>query len=151
MQIASNGTSFHCRIDGRGGPWVMLAHGLATDLSMWDELVEALKGRYRVLRYDSRGHGGSPATEGDYSLDMLVADAVGILDMLGIAQCHFGGLSMGGMVTLGVLLDHQSRITSAVIADSRHTTTPEFTAAWHARAGGGRQAGARGGVASTAG
>jgi 3-oxoadipate enol-lactonase len=118
MQIASNGSTFHCRIDGGRGPWVMLAHGLATDLTMWDELVAALKGSYRVLRYDARGHGGSPATEGDYSLDMLVADAVGILDLLGIAQCHFGGLSMGGMVTLGMLLDHPARITSAVIADS---------------------------------
>ena len=126
----------------------MLAHGLATDLTMWDELTEALKDRYRVLRYDARGHGGSPATEGDYSLDMLVADAVGILDVLGIAQCHFGGLSMGGMVTLGMLLDHPTRITSAVIADSRHTTTPDFTAAWHARAGV-RQGGIEAVVAST--
>ena len=86
MQIASNGSTFNCRIDGGSGPWVMLAHGLATDLAMWDELTEALKDRYRVLRYDARGHGGSPATEGDYSLDMLVADAVGILDMLGNAR-----------------------------------------------------------------
>jgi 3-oxoadipate enol-lactonase len=138
MQIESNGSTFHCRIDGSGGPsqgpWVMLAHGLATDLTMWDELTDALKGRYRVLRYDARGHGGSAATEGDYSLDMLVADAIGILDRLNIAQCHFGGLSMGGMVTLGMLLDHPARIMSAIIADSRHTTTPDFTAAWHARA-----------------
>jgi len=140
---------FHCRIDGGSGPWVMLAHGLATDLTMWDELVEALKDRYRVLRYDARGHGGSPATEGDYSLDMLVADAVGILDMLGIAQCHFGGLSMGGMVTLGMLLDHPKRLKSGIIADSRHTTTPDFTAAWHQRAAEVRQGGIDAVVAST--
>jgi 3-oxoadipate enol-lactonase len=149
MQIVGNGSTFHCRVDGGRGPWVMLAHGLATDLTMWDELTEALKDHYRVLRYDARGHGGSPATEGDYSLDMLVADAVGILDVLGIAQCHFGGLSMGGMVTLGMLLDHPTRITSAVIADSRHTTTPDFTAAWHARAEEVRQGGIEAVVAST--
>jgi 3-oxoadipate enol-lactonase len=149
MQIASNGSMFHCCVDGSRGPWVMLAHGLATDLTMWDELTDVLKDRYRVLRYDARGHGGSPATEGDYSLDMLVADAVGILDMLGIAQCHFGGLSMGGMVTLGMLLDHPARIARAVIADSRHTTTPEFTAAWHARAEEVRQGGIEAVVAST--
>ena len=150
MQIASNGTAFplpHRR--RRAAHRVMLAHGLATDLTMWDELTEALKDHYRVLRYDARGHGGSPATEGDYSLDMLVADAVGILDMLGIAQCHFGGLSMGGMVTLGMLLDHPTRITSAVIADSRHTTTPDFTAAWHARAEEVGQGGIEAVVAST--
>ena len=53
MQVASNGSTFHCRIDGGSGPWVMLAHGLATDLTMWDELTDALKGSYRVLRYDA--------------------------------------------------------------------------------------------------
>jgi 3-oxoadipate enol-lactonase len=130
MQITSNGSTFHCRIDGDSGPWVMFSHGLATDLTMWDELAAALKGRYRVLRYDARGHGESAATEGDYSLDMLVADAAGILDALDITQTHFVGLSMGGMVAQGLLLDHPHRMTSAVIADSRHTTTPEFTQAW---------------------
>ncbi len=48
---------FNCRTDGDRGPWVTLSHGLATDLSMWDELTEALSDRYRVLRYDARGHG----------------------------------------------------------------------------------------------
>jgi 3-oxoadipate enol-lactonase len=61
---------------------------------------------------------------------MLVADAAGILDALDITQTHFVGLSMGGMVAQGPLLDHPHRMTSAVIADSRHTTTPEFTQAW---------------------
>lgn len=62
ITVESNGLSFQCRIDGRG-PWVMLSHGLATDLTMWDELTDALKDRYRVLRYDARGHGGSVAPE----------------------------------------------------------------------------------------
>ena len=130
MQVNSNGSTFNCRVDGAGGPWVLLSHGLATDLTMWDELADALKGRYRVLRYDARGHGGSAAPEGDYALDQLVADAAGILDALAVAQAHFCGLSMGGMVGLGLMLDHPARIKSAVIADSRHTTTPEFTKAW---------------------
>ncbi len=133
MHIESNGSTFHCRIDGHG-PWVMLSHGLATDLTMWDELTESLQDRYSVLRYDARGHGESAAPGGDYTLDMLVADAVGILDALGIEKCHFGGLSMGGMVTLGLLLDHPSRLRSGIIADSRHTTRPDFTEAWLARA-----------------
>jgi 3-oxoadipate enol-lactonase len=134
MQIESNGSTFHCRIDGDQGPWVMLSHGLATDMTMWDELTDALKSRYRVLRYDARGHGGSAATEGDYTLAMLVADAVGILDALDVAQTHFAGLSMGGMIAQGLMLDHPNRIKSAVIADSRHTTRPEFTEAWLSRA-----------------
>lgn len=149
MQIASNGSTFHCRIDGDSGPWVMLSHGLATDLTMWDELAGALKDRYRVLRYDARGHGGSAATAGDYSLDMLVADAVGILDSLDITQTGFIGLSMGGMVAQGLLLDHPRRIKSAVIADSRHTTTPEFTRAWLDRIDAVRKGGIEAIVAST--
>ena len=65
MQIEANGSAFNCRIDGEHGPWVMLSHGLATDMSMWDELTTALKDRYRVLRYDARGHGASSAPPGD--------------------------------------------------------------------------------------
>src|SRR5215470_5606824 len=149
MQIKSNGSTFHFRVDGERGPWVLLSHGLATDLGMWDELVDALKDRYRVLRYDARGHGGSAATEGDYTLDQLVTDAVGILDALDVPQAHFCGLSMGGMVGLGLMLDHAPRIKSAVIADSRHTTTPEFTKAWHDRADAVRQGGIAAIVAST--
>jgi len=141
MQVNSNGSTFNCRIDGERGPWVLLSHGLATDLGMWDELADALKDRYRVLRYDARGHGGSTATAGDYTLDQLVADAAGILDALAVPQAHFCGLSMGGMVGLGLLLDHGPRIKSAVIADSRHTTTPAFTKAWHDRAEEVRQGG----------
>ncbi len=141
MQIDSNGSRFNCRVDGDRGAWVMLCHGLATDLSMWDELSEALKTRYRVLRYDARGHGGSAASDSDYTLDMLVADAAGILDALRIDAAHVAGLSMGGMVAQGLLLDHPRRVKSAVIADSRHTTTAEFTQAWIKRAEAVRQGG----------
>src|SRR5262245_62333347 len=88
MQIDSNGSTFNCRVDGERGPWVLLSHGLATDLGMWDELADALKDRYRVLRYDARGHGGSAAPTGDYTLDQLVAGAVGILDALAVPQPH---------------------------------------------------------------
>ncbi|HUZ75373.1 MAG TPA: alpha/beta fold hydrolase [Stellaceae bacterium] len=141
MQVKSNGSTFNCRIDGERGSWVLLSHGLATDMSMWDELTDALKDRYRVLRYDARGHGGSAATEGDYMLDQLVADAVGILDAFDVEQTHFAGLSMGGMIALGLMLDYPQRIKSAVIADSRHTTTPQFTEAWLTRAEAARKGG----------
>jgi 3-oxoadipate enol-lactonase len=149
MKIEANGTSFHCQVDGDRGPWVLLSHGLATDLSMWDELASALKDRYRVIRYDARGHGDSAAPAGDYTLDMLVDDAAGILDALGADRVHFAGLSMGGMVGLGLLINYPARIKSAVIADSRHTTTPEFTAAWIARAVTVRKSGIESIVAST--
>jgi 3-oxoadipate enol-lactonase len=127
----------------------MLSHGLATDLTMWDELTAALKNRYRVLRYDARGHGASAAPAGDYSLDQLVDDAAGILDALDVKQTHFAGLSMGGMIGLGMLIKHPRRMKSAVIADSRHTTTPEFTKAWLDRIAAVRTGGMEAVVAST--
>ena len=148
MQVESNGAVFHCRIDGQG-PWMLLSHGLATDLSMWDELTNALKDRYRVLRYDARGHGDTPATPGDYTLDQLVADAAGILRALDVRQAHFAGLSMGGMVSLGLMIDHPGLLKSAVIADSRHTTRPDFTEAWLQRAEAVRQGGIEAVVQST--
>lgn len=116
---------------------------------MWDELAHALKERYRVLRYDARGHGDSAAPDGDYSLDLLVGDAIGILDAVTSEQAHFVGLSMGGMVGLGTLIHHPKRIKSAVIADSRHTTQPEFTEAWLQRAAAVRKTGIDAIVAST--
>ena len=149
MKIEANGATLNCRIDGDDGPWVVLSHGLACDLTMWDELAGALTDRYRVLRYDARGHGASSATEGDYSLDLLVADAAALMDALDIECAQFGGLSMGGMVTQGMLLDHPKRIISAVIADSRHTTTPEFTDDWHQRAAAVRKDGIEAIVATT--
>ena len=149
MKIDANGSTFNCRIDGEQGPWVFLSHGLATDLSMWDELATALKDRYRVLRYDSRGHGASAAPDGDYSLDQLVDDAAGILDALDIEQTLFAGLSMGGMVGLGLMIRHPHKIKGAVIADSRHTTTPEFTKAWLDRITAVRKDGIEAVVAST--
>ncbi len=149
MQVEANGSTFNVRIDGEQGTWVLLSHGLATDLSMWDELTADLANRYRVVRYDARGHGGSVATDGAYTLDQLTADAVGILDALSIDRVHFAGLSMGGMIAQGLMLDHPSRIISAVIADSRHTTTDEFTAAWLSRAEEVRKGGIEAVVAST--
>lgn len=149
MHVTANGSTFHCRIDGEQGPRVLLSHGLATDLSMWDELAAALKDRYRVIRYDARGHGGSAAPPGDYALDQLADDAAAILDALDVKEAYFAGLSMGGMVGLGLMIHHPHRIKGAVIADSRHTTTPDFTKAWLNRIAAVRNGGIDAVVAST--
>ncbi len=127
----------------------MLSHGLATDLTMWNELTDSLKDRYRVLRYEARGHGASAAPSGDYSLDQLVDDAADILDALDIKQTLFAGLSMGGMVGLGLMIRHPHKIKAAVIADSRHTTTPDFTKAWLDRIAAVRNGGIEAVVTST--
>ncbi|MGC9325984.1 MAG: alpha/beta fold hydrolase, partial [Desulfomonilia bacterium] len=95
-----NGTTIHYRLDGpEGAPVVMLSNSLASDLTMWDAQVPSLvNAGYRVLRYDSRGHGQSAVPAGPYSIELLASDAVALLDVLEIEKVHFCGLSMGGMV-----------------------------------------------------
>ena len=102
MQIKANGISFNCRIDGpEGAPWLILSNSLATNLAMWNEQAPELGRTFRVLRYDQRGHGGS-SEAGRYTFGLLLADAVGLMDALGIAKAHFAGLSMGGATALGL-------------------------------------------------
>ena len=134
QNIDANGCRFRVRIDGKeNGPWIVLAHGLATDLSMWDDLVAALRNRFRILRYDARGHGSSSATPGAYSWDMLVSDAVALQDQVGIERAHFVGLSMGGMVGLGLAIHHRARILSLSACDARAEATPEYNEGWTER------------------
>lgn len=150
MQVKNNDVNFNCRIEGReGAPWVVLGHGLATDHTAWDELAAALTPRYRVLRYDVRGHGNTPATPGEYTLPMLVNDVVGLMDALGIDKAHYCGLSMGGMVGEGLALDHPQRIKSASVCDAPHTATPAFSKAWYDRIAQVRQGGIEAIVEST--
>ena len=83
MKAKTNGIEIDYTIEGRG-PWVVMSHSLACDRSMWNEQVQMLKGHYRVLRFDTRGHGGSDAPAGAYTLDMLCDDLRGLLDGLSV-------------------------------------------------------------------
>ncbi|MEB3369921.1 3-oxoadipate enol-lactonase [Saccharopolyspora mangrovi] len=80
-----------------GAPVVVLSNSLGTDLRLWDEQVPALSDRFRVLRYDQRGHGGTGAKPGPYALAELGGDVLELLDRLGIGKAHFAGVSLGGM------------------------------------------------------
>ena len=112
----------------------MLAHAVMTDSRMWDAQVPALLDLgLRVLRYDCRGHGESTAPASPYSIRALAADAVGLLDRLGIQQCHFVGLSLGGIVGFDLATNHSKRLRSLVIADARADASPEFAAPWDDR------------------
>ena len=96
--IAVNGTSLNYVLDGKAGaPLVVLSNSLSTDLRMWQPQAALLAGQYQVLRYDTRGHGASPATPAPYSVAMLADDLAGLLDGLGFASAHIVGLSLGGM------------------------------------------------------
>lgn len=121
-----NGVSLNYRIDGpEGAPWLTFSNSLAADLTMWDPQVGPLADRFRVLRYDTRGHGDSSGPEGDYSFDDLVGDVAGLWDALGVDRSRYVGLSLGGMTGLGLALDHANRLDRAVICDCR-ADAPEF-------------------------
>ena len=99
MQATINGIRMNYEVTGtESAPPIVLHHPLATSLSIWDELTAALVPRYRVVRFDARGHGKTEATKGAYSFETLTADTIGLMDHLRIERAHFLGLSMGGMV-----------------------------------------------------
>lgn len=115
-----NGTTLHYRFDGpEQGLVVMLSNSLASSLTMWDPQISALvEEGYRVLRYDSRGHGQSSVPKGPYSIEMLGGDAVGLLDALGLDKVHFCGLSMGGMVGQMLGARHGDRLISLALCST---------------------------------
>ncbi|MDR5651617.1 3-oxoadipate enol-lactonase [Ruixingdingia sedimenti] len=81
-----------------GAPAVLLLNSLASDLTMWDGVAPVLARGHDVIRFDARGHGGTGATGGDYTLDLLMADALAVMDALAVDRAHVVGLSLGGMV-----------------------------------------------------
>jgi 3-oxoadipate enol-lactonase len=134
MQSTVNGISINFEIDGpEGAPWLVLSNSLLTNLSMWDDQVAALKSSFRILRYDQRGHGGTQATEGSYSFDLLVADIIALLDMLGIKRAHFCGLSMGGMTALYLARRHPDRFDRIIACDCGPASTPVSAQQWKER------------------
>lgn len=118
--IDVNRTQLFYQFDGPAqGPVVMLSNSLASNLSMWERQVPDLtEAGYRVLRYDSRGHGQSGVPEGPYSMEMLTADALGLLDALGMDKVHFCGLSMGGMVGQMLGIRHADRLLSLMLCST---------------------------------
>jgi 3-oxoadipate enol-lactonase len=130
--IEVQGERFHCRVDGPvGAPVVVLSNSLGTNLSMWDAQIPSLSARFRVMRYDTRGHGSSVVSQGGYGPDTLGRDVLGLLDALNITRVHFCGLSMGGAVGMWLALNAPERIDRLVLAD----TAARFGTAekWNAR------------------
>ncbi len=117
--IKANGVEIAYRLDGpESGPVVMLSNSLASNFTMWDAQLPALVDKYRVLRYDQRGHGGSQATKPPYSFDMLVEDARALIGALGLGKVHFCGLSMGGMTGQLFGAKYPGELRSLILCDT---------------------------------
>ncbi len=134
MKITANGIAMNYTLEGpASGPVVILSHSLATNLSMWDPQMPALVSRYRVLRYDTRGHGGTDAPKGPYSLEQLAEDARALLQALRITRTHFIGLSMGGFIGQILALTHPQTLQSLVLCDTTSRVPPEAKSMWDER------------------
>ena len=133
--VRANGIDIHYRIDGADGPWVVLAHALGVDHQLWDGIAARLSDRHRVLRYDARGHGKTTAPHGAYTLFQMADDVAGLLDALSIAQVHFIGLSMGGMVGQILGVRHPQRLLSLTLCDTVCYTPVSAHAMWDERIG----------------
>jgi 3-oxoadipate enol-lactonase len=131
-QVDTNGIKIEYRIDGKeGAPYITFVTGIANDLTMWDAQVEALGKDYRTLRYDLRGHGDTQATEGDYSMELLVRDLMGLLDELNIQKTHLVGLGLGGAIVQRFAVENSHRVNALVPCCCRVKMVPEFAAMWH--------------------
>ena len=126
MKTTANGISVNYTLDGpASAPVVTLSHSLAADLAMWDPQMKALTAKYRVLRYDTRGHGGTDAPAGAYTLEQLAEDARALLQTLWITKTHWIGLSMGGVYGLFTALKYPGLFASMVLADTSPRLAPE--------------------------
>lgn len=134
MKIVANGVELHCLLEGpEAAPVVTFGNSLATDLHLWDAQADALRDRYRVLRYDTRGHGRSAAPPGPYGLRELAGDAIALLDALDIERTHFVGLSLGGMVGQVLGLERPDRLRSLALCDTTSRVPAEARAVWRER------------------
>src|SRR5215831_698940 len=107
------------RLDGADRrPVVILSHSLGCDHTQWDPQSAALSADFQVLRYDIRGHGGTDVTEGEYSIELLARDVLGIAGALGIERFAFCGLSLGGMIGQWLAANVPDCISAVVLANT---------------------------------
>lgn len=136
MDVVTGGVCLHCQVDGpEGAPWVVFSNSLMTGLHLWDGQVEVLANRFRILRYDARGHGGSTVPSQDCTFDQLIEDLRTLLDHFSIARAAAVGVSMGGVTALGLAGRHPGRVSHAMICDCQPASTPAGASAWEERIG----------------
>jgi len=134
MKVNANGIQINYEVSGReDGPVVVMSHSLGCNLKMWDVQLEALEPEFRVVRFDTRGHGLSDAPQGKYSLDMLEQDAIALLDALNLDKVHWVGLSMGGMIGQHLAINHSQRLKSLCLCDTGPVVPPESQPSWQER------------------
>jgi 3-oxoadipate enol-lactonase len=134
MKTKANGIDIHYEIHGKeGAPWLVLSHSLACSVRMWDPQIAALKDSYRILAYDTRGHGATEAPRGAYTLEMLADDLFFLLKELKIGTAHYCGLSMGGMIGQTFALKYPGVFRTLTLADTTSRYPAEAWPLWQER------------------
>lgn len=118
-------------LTGSAGPVLVFSNSLGTDYSMWDPQMAHLSRHFRILRYDTRGHGGSSATPGDYTIEQLGGDALALLDSLDLDRVDFCGLSMGGTTGMWLGIHAPERFDRLVLCNTAAKIGSPET--WNAR------------------
>jgi len=127
-----NGADTYYELSGAGAsPALMFSNSLGTNFKMWDPQTEVLATKWKILRYDTRGHGSSAVTPGPYTISQLADDALTLLDRMEIAEVSFCGLSMGGLIGMELALRAPNRLRHLVLCN----TAPRIGSAetWNAR------------------
>ncbi|RXZ45553.1 3-oxoadipate enol-lactonase [Crenobacter cavernae] len=123
----------HYQFDGfSDAPVLLLSNSLGTDINMWSPQLDAFTRHFRVLRYDTRGHGHSVNTPGPYSLELLGRDVITLLDALGIERAYFCGISMGGLTGQWLAVNAPDRLIKLVVSNTAARIGD--AAGWQARA-----------------
>ena len=134
MKTRENGIEVNYELHGKeGAPWLVLSHSLACSVRMWDPQIAALKDQFRILAYDTRGHGSSEATQGAYTLELLADDLFFLLRELKIEKPHFCGLSMGGMIGQTFALKYPGMFRTLTLADTTCRYPTEAAPVWAER------------------
>jgi 3-oxoadipate enol-lactonase len=105
-------------------PVLMLSNSIGASLGMWDELVARLTNDFRIIRYDTRGHGRSDVAPGPYTIDRLGRDVLGILDTLGVRRAVFCGLSLGGLTGQWLGINASERLDGLILANTAASFPP---------------------------
>jgi len=117
--VDTPGARIHYRVDGPDdAPPVLLSNALGSTLDMWFPQVEQLHSTFRLIRYDTRGHGGSSVPGGEYTLEELGEDAMHVLDAVGVEEAHICGLSLGGLTAMWLGVYQPSRVRGLIVADT---------------------------------
>ena len=131
MKTRANGIEVNYELHGKeGAPWLVLSHSLACSVRMWDPQIAALKDSYRILAYDTRGHGATEAPKGAYTLEQLADDLFFLLKELKITSAHYCGLSMGGMIGQTFALKYPGVFKTLTLADTTSRYPAEAASAW---------------------